>query len=174
MEWSQSVVPRESGCENVSRGYCRPSTWSQVLTRTKMDHDELGLWKICGVINIIFSTPLDMPKHCIVCSKISGRSRSSFQSQFWCEGTRCSAGHRQDSQDEHEAENAHGVCLSCDQAFMLGVVKGEERCRVEGCNRTLRVDTEVVKKRLAQYHILEWVQYPLRMDLRKNYRRRKI
>ena len=120
-----------------------------------MDRDELGVWKICRAINIIFSTPLDMPKHCIVCSKTSERSRSSFQSQFWCEGTRCSAGHRQDAKDDHEAANALGVCVNCDQTFMLGVMKGNERCRFEGCNKTLRVDTEAVKKRLAQYHILE-------------------
>jgi hypothetical protein len=146
-------VPRES--KHIQRILVVLALHPESSLELKMDRDELGVWKICKAINILFSTPLDMPKHCIVCSKTSERSRSSFQSQFWCEGARCSAGHRQDATDDHEAGNVLGVCVNCDQTFMLGVMKGNERCRFEGCNRTLRVDTEAVKKRLAKYHILE-------------------
>lgn len=63
-------------------------------------------------------------------------------------------GHRQTTQIESQADPSLGICATCDQMYMLDLLKRKYTCRREGCRRTVRVYEAEVKQMLASDQVL--------------------
>jgi hypothetical protein len=121
-----------------------------------MEDEEFEDWKICWEANLAFHTLEDGPQKCIICSQTTTYSNNTFRSTFWQANT-CSAGHKQAMLGQAGPGTVLGVCATCDQDFMLNVVKGKHICRMEGCRRPVRVNMAVIKEKLERLRILKWV-----------------
>jgi hypothetical protein len=123
-----------------------------------MDDDDFEAWKLCWHANLLFHKRVTNPQKCILCSEIYSYVKDTRRSAFWFEATRCSAGHRQATQTETQGTPSLGVCATCDQRYMLDVVKGKHICRREGCRRIVRVhEAEVREKLVCDKVLLEYV-----------------
>jgi hypothetical protein len=121
----------------------------------EMDAEDFADWQLCWRVNSLFYKPVTKSLNCIPCSKIFNYEVcDTRRSSFWVDGTRCSVGHRQMTQIESQANPSLGICATCDQMYMLDLLKGKYTCRREGCRRTVRVQEAEVKQMLASDHLL--------------------
>jgi hypothetical protein len=145
---------------SLNPSFSRPNFFSYRLFHedSEMDAEDFSDWQLCWRVNLLFHKPVTKPLNCIACSKIFNYAVCDTQrSSFWVDGTRCSVGHRQTTQIESQANPSLGICATCDQNYMLDLLKGKYFCRREGCRRTVRVHEAEVKKVLACDH--ELVKY---------------
>lgn len=106
-------------------------------------------WTLCWRINLLFYAPITKRLQCVSCSQETSYPVGSQRSLFWSRATRCTAGHGQSIGTEISADEIRpGVCSSCDQNYMLEVVKGSITCRKEGCRRVVRINRSVVSEKV--------------------------
>jgi len=130
----------------------------------EMDAEDFVDWQLCWRVNLFFYKPVTKSLNCIPCSKSFNYAVCDTQrSSFWLDGTRCSLGHRQTTQVESQANTSLGICATCDQMYMLDLLKGRYTCRREGCRRTVRVHEAEVKQILASDQVL--LRYVRKGDL---------
>ena len=130
-------------------------------TRTAEMTPDLDLWRLCAVMNVIFSHRLIKPLRCIVCAKTSepavNAAVPATHSRFWCDAVRCAAGHRQDNEQQQpsngETARIIGVCSACEHGFVVEILKGRRKCAIEGCRRTLVVDVEAATAQFARHGV---------------------
>src|SRR5450432_4417142 len=104
-----------------------------------MEDEEFEDWKICWEANLAFYAQVDGPQKCIICSQTTTYPSNTFRSTFW-QANSCSARHKQAALGQARPGAALGVCVTCDQDFMLNVAKGKHMCRNEGCRRPVWVN----------------------------------
>lgn len=113
----------------------------------------INTWKIIGTINILFTARSEKHGNCDTCSK---PCESEYASRFWCDGTRCPAGHSQEAAGQEEGERGSlRMCMDCERRFILGVIQGRQQCRIQGCNRLLRVNTDAAAVVIGPSKILQ-------------------
>ncbi|KAF2478155.1 uncharacterized protein BDR25DRAFT_365224 [Lindgomyces ingoldianus] len=114
-----------------------------------MNGEDFQAWTICWKANIWFHRPISKPLKCVECDETFTYPQDSHHSNFWLEATRCSVGHRQATTAEMQGETCVGVCSTCDQNYVLDVVKGKKECRREGCRRMIRVNEATIKRMIG-------------------------
>ncbi|KAG4441754.1 hypothetical protein IFR05_002745 [Cadophora sp. M221] len=120
-----------------------------------MDDEDFSAWKICWQVNLLFYKRVsEKPQKCIVCSQSKADTTGTLRSSFWVEATTCSGGHRQVISSETQLAYSLGVCATCDQKYMLDVVKGKHRCRRDDCRRIVRVHEGEIQRKLEADAIL--------------------
>ncbi|KAL1891277.1 hypothetical protein Sste5346_007736 [Sporothrix stenoceras] len=99
-------------------------------------------WILCSEVGLQFMRPARQRIiMCVACGQDcedgagTDGTEHVFRSTFW-RMTTCRAGHRPPELNNRRS----GFCKSCDKDYVLQVVRGEHRCRHEGCRRVLRVD----------------------------------
>jgi len=114
-----------------------------------MGDDNFEDWKITWEANLGFHTRISGSLKCIICGTVNDYPEDTRRSNFWLDGTRCSAGHRQATSAETKEDPQLGVCASCDQDFILKVLTGKIQCRREGCGRMMRLNELAVRSKLS-------------------------
>ncbi|KAF1993728.1 hypothetical protein P154DRAFT_57690 [Amniculicola lignicola CBS 123094] len=114
-----------------------------------MDGEDFEAWTICWRANLWFHQTISKPLRCVECDETFTYPQDSHHSRFWVRATRCSAGHRQATTAEAHGETDMGVCSTCDQSYVLEVVKGKKECRREGCRRVVSVNEAEIKRAIG-------------------------
>ncbi|KAL2065985.1 hypothetical protein VTL71DRAFT_2056 [Oculimacula yallundae] len=113
-----------------------------------MDDEDFEGWKICWRINLLFHAVIVKTQFCILCEKVTAVGNKPMRSTFWRDATRCSSGHGQRWNNESQNNLEPGICAECDQSYVFDTVKGKHICRIDGCRRTLRINTNAVRWKL--------------------------
>ncbi|CAK7230418.1 hypothetical protein SBRCBS47491_007577 [Sporothrix bragantina] len=126
-----------------------PSDPPTAVRLTKSISPSMHDWILCSEVGLQFMRPARAPIiACVSCDTDcpdgkKDQSGSVFRSAFW-RMTTCSAGHRPQPSKADTANSQAALCCSCDKEYVLQVVRGEQLCAHEGCQRRLRVHQDDV------------------------------